>query len=126
LMHCMGPQPFFRTAEQLYADQRNWEGRVQALPPEQVQQMDSLPPAQKAAALLRATGLDTFFRQRGLPEGRMNACLNDATAIQQLQQISTRGTNEDGVAGTPTFIVNGDKLETTDWPTLEARLRTAI
>ena len=126
LLHCMGPQPFFRTAEQLYADQRNWEGRVQALPSDQLEQMNNLPPAQKAAALTRAAGLDTFFRQRGLPEARMNACLSDAAATQQLQQISTRGNNEDGVTGTPTFIVNGDKLDTTDWPNLEARLRTAI
>jgi len=126
LLHCMGPQPFFRTAEQLYADQRNWETRVQALPQDQLEQMNNLPPAQKAAALTRAAGLDAFFRQRGLPEGRTNACLSDNAAIQQLQQITTRGTNEDGVTGTPTFIVNGDKLETTDWPNLEARLRTAI
>jgi protein-disulfide isomerase len=126
LLHCMGPQPFFRTAEQLYADQRNWEGRVQALPQDQIQQMDALPPAQKAAALVRAAGLDQFFRQRGLPEARMNACLADNAAIQQLQQLSTRANNEDGVQGTPTFIVNGDKLDTTDWPNLEARLRSAI
>jgi len=126
LLRCMGPQPFFRTAEQLYADQRNWEGRVQALPQDQLQQMDTLPPAQKAAALVRAAGLDSFFRQRGLPEGRMSSCLSDAAATQQLQQISTRGNNEDGVTGTPTFIVNGDKLDTTDWPSLEARLRTAL
>src|SRR4051812_2817351 len=126
LLHCLGPQPFFRVAEQLYADQPNWVGRVQALPPEQLQQLDALPPAQKAAALVRAAGLDQFFRQRGLPEARMNTCLADGAALQQLQQISTRGNNEDGVTGTPTFIVNGEKLETSDWLDLEARLRAAI
>src|SRR3954470_4637664 len=126
LLHCLGPQPFFRVAEQLYADQPNWVGRVQALPPEQLQQLDALPPAQKAAALVRAAGLDQFFRQRGLPEARMNSCLADNAALQQLQQISTRGTNEDGVTGTPTFFVNGEKLEQSDWPDLETRLRAAI
>jgi protein-disulfide isomerase len=126
LLHCLGPQPFFRVAEQLYADQSNWVGRVQALPQEQLQQMEGLAPAQKAAALVRAAGLDQFFRQRGLPEARMNTCLADDAALQQLQQISTRASSEDGVTGTPTFIVNGDKLETSDWPDLEARLRAAI
>jgi protein-disulfide isomerase len=126
LLRCLGPQPFFRVSEQLYADQSNWIGRVQALPQEQMQQLEGLPPAQKAAALVRAAGLDQFFRQRGLPEARMNACLADDAALQQLQQISTRGNNEDGVSGTPTFIVNGEKLNTADWPDLEARLRAAI
>jgi protein-disulfide isomerase len=126
LLHCLGPQPFFRVVEQLYADQSNWVGRIQALPQEQLQQLEGLPPAQKAAALVRLAGLDQFFRQRGLPEARMNACLADNGALQQLQQISTRGTNEDGVTGTPTFIVNGEKLEQSDWADLETRLRAAI
>jgi len=126
LLHCLGPQPFFRVAEQLYADQSNWVARIQALPQEQLQQLEGLAPAQKAAALVRAAGLDQFFRQRGLPEARMNTCLADDAALQQLQQISTRASSEDGVTGTPTFIVNGDKLETSDWPDLEARLRAAI
>jgi protein-disulfide isomerase len=126
LLHCLGPQPFFRVAEQLYAEQSTWLGRVQALPQEQLQQLEGLPPAQKAAALVRASGLDQFFRQRGLPEARMNTCLADNAALQQLQQISTRGNTEDGITGTPTFIVNGEKLPTSDWPDLEARLRTAI
>ena len=126
LLHCLGPQPFFRVAEQLYAEQSTWLARVQALPQEQLQQLDALPPAQKAAALVRAAGLDQFFRQRGLPEARMNTCLADTAALDQLQQISTRGNNEDGVTGTPTFIVNGEKMQTSDWPDLEARLRAAI
>ncbi len=126
LLHCLGPQPFFRVAEQLYADQSNWLGRIQSLPQDQLQQIDGLPPAQKAAALVRLAGLDQFFRQRGLPEARANACLADSAALQQLQQISTHGTNEDGVTGTPTFFVNGEKVDTADWRDLEARLRTAI
>ena len=126
LLRCLGPQPFFHVAEQLYADQPNWVGRVQALPQDQLQQLDSLSPNEKAAALVRAAGLDQFFRQRGLPEGRMSSCLADNAALQQLQQISTRANNEDGVTGTPTFIINGEKLDTSDWPDLEARLRAAI
>ena len=126
LLRCLGPQPFFRVVEQLYADQSNWLGRIQSLPQDQLQQVDALPPAQKAAALVRLAGLDQFFRQRGLPEARTNACLADTAALQQLQQITTRGTNEDGVTGTPTFFVNGEKLDTSDWRDLEARLRTAI
>ncbi len=126
LLHCLGPQPFFRTAEQLYADQPNWVGRIQAMPDDQQRQLQALPPLQRSAAMVRAAGLDQFFRQRGLPEARMNACLADNAALEQLQQIGTRGNNEDGVTGTPTFIVNGQKLDTSDWPDLEARLRTAI
>lgn len=126
LLRCLGPQAFFHVAEQLYADQRTWVGRLQATPQAQLQALDSLPPAQKAAALIRAAGLDEFFRQRGIPEGRMTTCLGDDAALQQLGRGTQRAGTEDNVTGTPTFIVNGEKLDVGDWPGLEARLRTAI
>jgi protein-disulfide isomerase len=126
LLHCLGPQPFFRASEQLYADQANWVGRVQALTAEQQQQFQNMPPLQRAGAMVHAAGLDQFFRQRGLPEARINACLADTAAFDQLQQISTRGNNEDNISGTPTFMINGDNVGTLSWPDLEAKLRAAI
>jgi len=126
LLHCLGPQPFFHVSEQLYADQANWVGRAQPILQAQQQQFEAMPPLQRAAALVRAAGLDQFFRQRGLPEARMNACLADNAALDQLQQITTRGTNEDSVSGTPTFILNGENIGTVSWADLEGRLRAAI
>jgi len=126
LLRCLGPQAFFRVSEQLYADQRNWGARLHELPPEQVQQLDSMPPAQAAAVLIRSTGLDQFFRQRGLPEARMNACLNDANNLQQLGEITRRATAEDDVQGTPTFFINGEKKEAGTWAQLEPMLRAAV
>jgi protein-disulfide isomerase len=126
LLHCLGPQPFFRVAEQLYATQQDWIGRSVNMPPEQAQQLQNMDPHGQAAAMVRVMGLDQFFRQRGLPEARMNACLADDAALQQLGEISRRATSEENVQGTPTFIVNGEKLDSSDWASLEARLRGAI
>ena len=126
LLHCLGPQAFFRVSEQLYADQPNWVGRVQTAMQAQNQQLQAMAPLQRAAALVHAAGLDAFFGQRGLPAARMNACLSDNAVLNQLQQITTRGTNEDGITGTPTFIVNGENVGTLGWPELEGRLRAAI
>jgi protein-disulfide isomerase len=126
LLRCMGPQPFFRVAEQLYADQSNWSGRLQSVPEADLQQIQAMPPAQRSAALIRATGLDQFFRQRGVPEARMNSCLADDQNLQQLGEITRRATGEDGVTGTPTFFINGQKQEVGDWRGLEPLLRNAI
>ena len=126
LLRCLGPQPFFHVSEQLYADQRNWVGRLQSMTEEQQQALQTQPPAQQAAALIRATGLDQFFRQRGMPETRMNACLNDQSNLTQLGEISRRAQQEDNVTGTPTFFINGEKKDVGTWPTLEPLLRAAI
>lgn len=125
LLRCQGPAPFFRLSGQLYADQRNWVSRLQSLPPEQLQQMDTLPPAQRAAALVRAAGLDQFFRQRGMPEARMNSCLADDQNLQQLGRITQRA-NEEGVTGTPSFLINGTRQEAGNWAQLAPLLRAAV
>jgi len=124
MLRCLGPNAFFRASEQLYADQRNWVARIQAMPPEQLQQIETLPPAARAAAIVRGAGLDQFFRQRGIPEARMNQCLADDAALQQLGALTQRG-NEDGVTGTPTFLINGERQQASSWAALEPLLRRA-
>jgi protein-disulfide isomerase len=126
LLRCLGPQPFFHVSEQLYADQRSWATRLQSMPDEQAQALQGMPPPQQAAALIRATGLDAFFRQRGMPEARMNACLADQSNLQQLGEITRRATQEDDVQGTPTFIINGEKTSAGTWAQLEPLLRNAV
>jgi protein-disulfide isomerase len=126
LLRCQGATPFFRLIEQLYATQSEWLGRVQGLPPEQVQQVQSLPPTARARALVQAAGLDQFFRQRGMPEGRINSCLADTAVIERLADITARAQNEAGVPGTPNFWVNGEQTDADSWPEVEQRLRAAI
>ncbi|HYJ51749.1 MAG TPA: thioredoxin domain-containing protein [Allosphingosinicella sp.] len=126
LLRCLGPQAFFRVSEQLYADQRNWMTRLQSVPEGELQALQSQPPAQQAAALIRAAGLDQFFRQRGMPEARMNTCLADQANLDQLGEITRRATQEDSVNGTPSFFINGEKKEAGTWAQLEPMLRTAV
>ena len=126
MLRCLEPAAFFRASEQLYADQRNWLARLQQLPRDQQVAIENLPTAQKAAAYVSAAGLDQFFRQRGIPEARMSQCLADEAALRQLGEIKLRGDSEDGVTGTPTFIINGEKSDADRWSRLEPLLRTAI
>jgi protein-disulfide isomerase len=126
LLKCQGPTPFFRLAEDLYATQREWTGRLQQLSPAQQQQLEAMPAQERAAALVRATGVDQFFRQRGMPEGRIQACLADPQGLQQLVATTERGTSE-GVTGTPTFFINGAIAEGAgNWKTLEPKIRGAL
>ena len=121
LLNCLGPSRFFGAADQLYATQRAWVGRVQALPSAQLQQMQSLPPNQQAAALVRAAGLEPFFRARGLSQPQIAACLANRAGIERLVGIA-RQANALGVQGTPTFFINGRSVGTQDWARLEPML----
>ncbi|HEY0414336.1 MAG TPA: thioredoxin domain-containing protein [Allosphingosinicella sp.] len=126
LLHCQGATPFFRLTEELYATQREWEGKLQNLSQEQQQQLQNMPPQQAATALVPLLGLDQFFRQRGMPQARVQACLADRAGLEKVAAIKTLGDKE-GVTGTPTFFINGKMApETASWDKLEPQLRAAI
>jgi protein-disulfide isomerase len=126
LLHCQGEGAFFPFVEQLYADQRNWGGRMQSLPEDQLKQIQDLPARDAAPAMLRAAGLDEFFRQRGMPASRIQSCLADPAVLDQVAAITKRG-NDEGVNGTPSFFINGKLVErAASWAALEPELRAAL
>ena len=127
LLRCHGPNPFFQLTEQLYADQANWEGKLQQMTESQQQQIQAMPKLQQAAALVQVTGLDQFFRQRGMPESRMNSCLADQKALDALAQQTQRAAEKDNVTGTPAFFINGKSVkDVASWDGLEPALRAEI
>ena len=126
LLRCQGPTPYFRLVEQLYATQPEWMARLQTMPPEQAQQLQGMAPGAQAAAIIEVTQLSAFFRQRGMPESRINSCLADTSGYERLAETTRHGSQEDGVTGTPTFFINGERADVSQWPELEQRLRAAI
>lgn len=125
LLHCQGEGAAFPMIEQLYTTQRDWMGKLQALPPEQMQALATMSPAQGAAMTVQAAGLDEFFRQRGMPASKIQACLADPAGLEMLAGIKKRG-DEEGVNGTPSFFINGSRVEAGTWAALQGPLRAAI
>jgi hypothetical protein len=126
LLRCQGPTPFFRLVDQLYATQSEWMGRVQALPPEQLEQAQGMAPTARARFMVQAAGLDQFFRQRGMPESRINSCLADTAGLERLADITSTATQDAQIPGTPNFWVNGERTDADTWPEVEQRLRAAM
>jgi protein-disulfide isomerase len=125
LLHCQTEGAFFPLVEQLYASQGDWLAKIQALPPEQLQQIQSLPPRESAVTLIRAGGVDEFFRQRGMPKSKIDACLADSSGLEKLAQIKKRG-DEEGVNGTPSFFLDGKFTNAGTWRDLEPMIRAAL
>ena len=126
LVHCQGAGPFFALADQLYATQEEWYGRVAKAPQAQLDQLASLSPTQRNAAIAKLAGLDEFFRMRGMPGAKVDACLADPAMLDKVGKITELG-NQDGIKGTPNFMINGTmEPSAADWKTLEPPLRAAI
>ena len=60
----------------------------------------------------RRERLTAIAEAAGLERGAFSACLNDATAIQEVADATTQATNL-GINSTPTMYVNGKEITTT-------------
>ena len=129
LLTCQGASPFFQLSDQLYADHGNWMAALQraAAAPGVEAQLQSMNPQQRAAMIVRMSGLDEFFRGRGVPQSKIDSCLADKQALDDLLARTERAFKEEGVQGTPTFLINGSKVpDAASWAALEPALRSAV
>lgn len=127
LVRCQGPGPFFKLTEQAYAEQDKWIGAFNAAGKAEMERIAALPQNQQFLALAKAAALDQFFRARGLPEAKAQACLTDKAELDRIIAIRDLGTKQDKVTGTPSFLINGKPQEGVfDWVGLEAKLREAL
>lgn len=120
LGRCGGTGPFFPLLEQMYAEQAATLDRLQAIPPQVQAQLQSQSPAQQIATIAEQAGYLDFVKQRGIPEAQARQCLADTATIDKLVKVTEDATE---VQGTPSFFVNGDKVEAVSWDQLEAILR---
>ena len=126
LATCQGPGPFFKLVEQNYQEQDKWVLPFQQLTKPQQDQLAKVPQAEQFAALAKAGGLDDFYRVRGLPEAKAQACLTDKAKIDAIVAMRDRGIKDDKVEGTPTFLINGNKVDQPPtWTALEPELKKA-
>ena len=76
--------------------------------------------------MARAVGIDQFARQRGVSEGKLDACLTDKAGLDKLIAMQKFANDDIKIVGTPTFIINGKTLENGGtWEALEPMLKAA-
>lgn len=84
-----------------------------------------LPENQRFVALGDVGGFTQFFAARGISTDQSNACLADAAAMMQLAETTQGAMEADNVTGTPTFFLNGQKIDAVRWAEVEGALQRA-
>jgi protein-disulfide isomerase len=126
LLMCGDDRGFFQRVDRLYASQEQWSGRVTALPDREQEALAARVGRDHSLAIVRTTGLDGFFRDSGLDDMAINACLSDEAALDRLWQRNDEAMQRDGVQGTPTFLINGEMQDAIGWAELEPALRSSL
>ena len=127
IARCGGEASFFGLTRGLFAEQKDWVGKVQAADPAQMQALQSMPPAQQFSTIADLAGLKQFASLRGVPRAKAEACLADETAINQLVQMNSDAASNFNIPGTPSFLINGTLVDqTSSWELLEPKIKEAL
>lgn len=119
---CAGPAHFFPMAEQLYATQPDWMGKMENLPKEEQDRLGALPNDQLLLEIAKRTGLLSIGAAHGIPVSKSETCLKDEGAANGLMKMEQAGIGL-GVQGTPSIFINGKKVPAFDWASLEPFLK---
>lgn len=125
LSRCGGEGPFFPLTEQALGYQTTMFEKAQGMGEATYSDILKSAPESRFVRLAEQLGLISFFQQRGISEDQAKACLADTAAAETLMNGTQKAAEEFNIEGTPTFLINGQKVEGTNWAMIETKLKEA-
>lgn len=126
LAGCNGPGPFFTIADQLFARQESWLANTSTLTEGMVAAWQAQGEDVYATQMAQHLGLPEFVAPLGISADKAKACLADKKLIGEFRELMKVASEKYQVTGTPTFVINGNKVDVGgSWTALEAALKAA-
>ena len=123
LNRCARPEHAFALNDAILASQDQWFARLEALSEAEIHSIEALAPAGQRQRIVSAIGIDAIAARHGLGPREASTCLADQAGANRLDAIKAAA-EAIGVAGTPSFTLNGNLLRGVhDWSVLEPLLR---
>ena len=124
LARCGSPEAFHPLANQAWGQFDELMNTVQANGAA-LEQAQQAPEAQRLQAIAQASGIMDFFAARGVSRDQGMQCLGNTAKATQIAETSQAQATELDIQGTPSFFLNGRKLDVTTWAALEPVLQQA-
>lgn len=124
LARCGEPTAFHPLANQAWGDFEDIFGRVQ----QNSAQIETAMQAQgndRFQQIAQAAGLLDYFAARGISRDQALQCLADPAKAEAIIAQSNEQSKEHDVQGTPTFFLNGSRIDGTLWSIVEPALQRA-
>ena len=125
LSRCGGEAPFFPLTEQALGYQGAMFEKAQGMGEATYSDILKSAPDTRFVRLAEQLGLISFFQQRGISEDQAKACLANTETAETLMNGTQKAAEEYNIEGTPTFLINGQKVEGTNWTMIETKLKEA-
>ncbi|KPM18341.1 thioredoxin domain-containing protein [Citromicrobium sp. WPS32] len=124
LVDCGTPEQAVPLADQVWANLPTIMQPLQERGP-QLEAALNLPEDQRFVAFADTAGLLDFFAARGVSRDQARTCLADAGRLSEIADVSETYGTQDDITQTPTFVLNGKKLDDSSWTAIEAALQRA-
>lgn len=121
LTRCGQPETYFALTEQVFANQKSLFEALKGRDA-QMQAAMSAPAAQRFLAIAEAANLAPFFAARGVSVDQAKACLSQTATAETMAKQTTEQGEKLQIEGTPTFLINGEKIGTSTWEEFKARI----
>lgn len=125
LTRCGPAESFFALTEQVFLNQAAMMEKAQGAGQEAFTAAMGQPDAVRGKALADLAGLSEFFAARGISTDQAAACLANVSDAQSLAKATQDQSAQYDIAGTPTFLLNGSKIEGNTWAEIKAALEKA-
>lgn len=89
------------------------------------QRLQAMPEAERNFAVAELLGIIDFFAERGVSRDQAKACISDKAEMDKLTKWTAEYGKNYNVQGTPTFYLNGNKIEVTAWNAVKGKLQEA-
>ena len=124
LVRCGEPSTFHPLAKQAWQD-LNTITQTAMADQEALETAAQIQGTERFQRIGEVTGLVDYFAARGISRDQAMQCLGDPAQAEQIVERSTTQSDELEVTGTPTFFLNGNKLNASSWTEVEAALQQA-
>lgn len=124
MLECAPPTAVLPLADQVWANLGPLQ-QVYVPQTDAINQALTLPEDQRFVAASQAAGFPEFFAARGISNEQGQACLADAAAVTQLAETTQAAMEADAITGTPTFFLNGARIDAISWAEVEGALQRA-
>ena len=124
---CAGPTRFLGTALVVFDAQSDWEQRAIDYGQKTSPPGASTPPETMLGGLAQGSGLAALAARRGIAPAQLTRCFGDGALRDTLTKAANEAWNVRQIGATPSFYLNGDKLEGVyGWAALEPNLIAAL
>lgn len=125
LTRCGAPETYPALTEQVFKNQAALLDGVRNIDQAALQAAFADAETKGYGDAARAMGVIEFFKARGISEDQANACLADPAMAKELLDMTEKGSKEYKIEGTPSFFINGAKVDYSGWASLKGKLQEA-